>query len=65
MKSNSYKDDLIMKIAKKLGIPTLESRNSDHLDFHEVSVWELKAALEEAYDSGVADGVNSVPEGMT
>lgn len=37
-----------------LGIETLESRNSDELDFHEVSVWSLKKALEEAYLAGCA-----------
>jgi hypothetical protein len=37
-----------------LGIETLETRNSDGLDFHEVSVWSLKKALEEAYLAGRA-----------
>ena len=35
-----------------LGIETLETRNSDALDFHEVSVWSLKKALEAAYEEG-------------
>ena len=34
------------------GIETLEDRNSDSLDFHEVSVWELRAALRNAYNAG-------------
>ena len=34
------------------GIKTLESRNADHLDFFEGSVWDLKAALEAAYKLG-------------
>ena len=38
-----------------LDIETLRPRNSDHLDFHEVSVWQLKKALEEAYRLGCAD----------
>ena len=38
-----------------LEIETLRARNSDHLDFHEVSVWQLKKALEEAYRLGYAD----------
>jgi hypothetical protein len=34
------------KIAKEiLDIETLETRNSDGLDFHEVSVWEIRDAL--------------------
>lgn len=30
-------------------ITTLETRDSDALDFHEVSVWGLRKMLEEAY----------------
>lgn len=33
-------------------IDTLETRNSDSLDFHEVSVWAVKSALEAAYRAG-------------
>ncbi|EKM6406022.1 DUF6900 domain-containing protein [Pseudomonas aeruginosa] len=33
-------------------IDTLETRNSDHLDFHEVSVWAVKSALMAAYEAG-------------
>jgi hypothetical protein len=45
--------DLIAGIAKtQLGIETLETRNSDRLDFHEVAVWQVKAALETAYRHG-------------
>lgn len=39
--------------ANHLGIKTLEIRNSDSLDFHDLSVWALKAALEAAFDAGV------------
>jgi hypothetical protein len=35
-----------------LNIETLETRDSDDLDFHEVSIWSLKAALEAAYRAG-------------
>ena len=41
--------------AGHLGIETLETRNNDGLDFHEVSVWGLKAALEAAYEAGLAN----------
>lgn len=37
---------------EKLGVETLETRNSDRLDFVELSVWQLKAALEAAYVAG-------------
>lgn len=33
-------------------IDTLETRNSDHFDFHEVSVWAVKSALMAAYEAG-------------
>jgi hypothetical protein len=35
-----------------LGIETLEDRHSDSLDFHEVSVWSLRAALAAAFEAG-------------
>jgi len=37
------------------GIEDLETRKSDRLDFKEVSVWGLKAALEAAYRAGRRD----------
>jgi hypothetical protein len=47
------KDDIILKIAQtQLGIETLELRNRDSLDFHDVSVRRLKEALETAYTAG-------------
>lgn len=38
--------------ARHLRIETLETRNADSLDFHEVGVASIKAALEAAYDAG-------------
>lgn len=47
-------DQLLTDIAKKhLNIETLETRNSDGLDFHDVAVWSLKDALQEAYEAGL------------
>lgn len=47
-------DHLLNQIARKhLDIETLETRKSDRLDFHEVAVWNLKAALEAAYRAGL------------
>lgn len=34
-------------------IETLETQNSDRLDFHDVAVWAIRAALEAAYAAGV------------
>jgi hypothetical protein len=47
-----------LAIAKKhfFSVDTLETRNRDRLDFHDVSVWGIKAALEEAYEAGVKHG---------
>ena len=47
--------ETILKIAKRdLGVETLEERKSDSLDFHELAVWEIKVALEAAYQAGRA-----------
>jgi hypothetical protein len=44
------------QIARKhLRIPTLECRKSDRLDFHDVSVWAVHAALNAAYRAGAKD----------
>lgn len=46
-------EQLLTEIAQKhLNLETLETRNSDSLDFHDVSVWSLKEALQEAYEAG-------------
>tara|TARA_R110000803_G_scaffold149611_4_gene215038 strand:+ start:392 stop:553 length:162 start_codon:yes stop_codon:yes gene_type:complete len=46
-------------IAKKhLHIETLDTRNSDALDFYELSVWQIEAALAAAYEAG-AEGKQS------
>ena len=48
-------DELFAAIAReKLGIATLETQRSDSLDFHDVAVWSVKAALEAAYRAGLA-----------
>lgn len=46
-------DTLLQQIAREhLRIDTLEARNQDQLDFHEVSVWSLQSALQAAYEAG-------------
>lgn len=50
------KQELFTKIARKhLHIETLETRNRDCLDFHEVGVVGVQRALQDAYDAGRAD----------
>ncbi len=44
---------LLEQIAEKhLFIETLETRNSDSLDFHDTAVWCIKDALEAAFKAG-------------
>ena len=46
-------DKLLADIAhQQLKIETLETRKSDSLDFHDVSVWSLRTALLCAYEAG-------------
>ena len=51
----STAQETILNIAKRdLGLATLEEQKRDSLDFHELAVWEIKAALEAAYQAGRA-----------
>ena len=44
---------LILEIATRhFFVETLETRNSDQLDFHDVAVWAMRAALEDAFEAG-------------
>ena len=53
-------DQLLARIAQEhLLIDTLETRNSDSLDFHDVGVWCVKSALMAAYQAGLAAGQNA------
>jgi len=54
MSSNEV-ESLIADIARRdLGVATLDTRNSDSLDFHNVSVWSLREALMKAFYAGRA-----------
>lgn len=49
----TQRDALLLEIAQRqFHLETLETRNRDGLDFHDVAVWALRAALEEAFDAG-------------
>ena len=49
-------DAELASVARRvLDIPTLETRKSDALDFHEVSVWQLLAALRLSHRMGRKD----------
>lgn len=46
-------DQLLASIAKQhLFMDTLDTRKSDGLDFHDLSVWCIRAALEAAFIAG-------------
>ena len=48
---------VISNIAREyLNIETLEECKSDALDFHELAVWSIKAALEAAHQKGYEEG---------
>ncbi|MFO0160168.1 MAG: DUF6900 domain-containing protein [Alphaproteobacteria bacterium] len=49
-------DELFLEIAKRHmpSVETLETRNRDALDFHDVAVWSIRQALAEAYAAGQA-----------
>jgi len=49
--------EIIRIIAKRsLGITTLETRNSDRLDFYDVSCSSVRESLEDAYLAGYEAG---------
>jgi len=49
----TQRDAVMLKIAqRRFHLETLETRNRDRLDFHDVAVWALRAALEEAFEAG-------------
>ena len=50
---NAARDALLMEIAERhFFLETLETRNSDQLDFHDVAVWAIRSALEAAFEAG-------------
>ncbi|NTX39171.1 hypothetical protein HUA78_32530 [Myxococcus sp. CA033] len=47
-------EEVLERIAREeMNIETLKTRNSDSLDIHEVAVWQLRDALEAAYQAGI------------
>jgi hypothetical protein len=52
-------DDLLISIAQKNfpSVETLEVRNSDSLDFHEVYVESIRDALKDAFIAGMSSGI--------
>ena len=53
--AKALKEALLMEIAAKyFHLETLETRNSNGLDFHDVAIWSIRAALEAAFAAGQA-----------
>lgn len=58
MKTGKQLDQMFERIAQEhLGIETLEIQDRDRFDFHDVSVWRIKAALQAAFDAGHKAGM--------
>ena len=56
------RDAELLEIAQRqFHLETLETRNWDRLDFHDVAVWAIRAALEEAFEAGRRAGAASAP----
>jgi len=54
---NTARDALLLQIAERhLFLDTLETRNSDSLDFHEHAVSAIRSALEAAFEAGRGAG---------
>ena len=60
--ANIPSEVLLLEIAAKHfhSIETLETQNSDRLDFHDVAVWAIRAALSEAYEAGRIAGAKAM-----
>ena len=57
---NAARDAQLMEIAERhLFLETLETRNSDRLDFHDVAVWAIRSALEAAFEAGRRAGAET------
>lgn len=55
------RDEMIAVLANKhLGLVTLETRNSDDVDFREQAVWNIRYALEAAYEAGAQAAIAAI-----
>ena len=61
--SDAARDALLLTLAERhLFVETLETRNSDHLDFNEHAVWAIRSALEAAFEAGRCAAAAPQPE---
>ena len=60
-KTAAPSEALLLEIAAKhFFFETLETRRSDSLDFHDVAIWAICAALEDAYEAGRIAGAKAM-----
>ena len=60
-KTAAPSEALLLEIAAKhFFLETLETRSSDSLDFHDVAIWAMRAALEDAYEAGRIAGAKAM-----
>ena len=60
-KTAAPSEALLLEIAAKhFFLETLETRRSDSLDFHDVAIWAMRAALEDAYEAGRIAGAKAM-----
>ena len=60
-KTNARLEREFLRIAKEcFFVETLEERKRDSLDFHNVSVWGISKAMEQAYNLGKADAMKQI-----
>jgi len=53
MNDEVARDAVLLEIAERhLFLETLETRNSDSLDFHDSAVWAIRSALLAAFEAG-------------
>ena len=54
--TDAAQEALLNVARQKLCLPGLGARGSDRLDFPEIGIWRIRAALEAAYNYGYAAG---------
>ena len=60
-KTAAPSEALLLEIAAKhFFLETLETRRSDSLDSHDVAIWAIRAALEDAYEAGRIAGAKAM-----
>ena len=59
----AQREALLLDIAQRhFFLDTLETRNRDRLDFHDVAVWAIRDALAEAFEAGRRAHETTIPQ---